>query len=442
MRESLIAKRVYAHINPDANAARILPPLGFAIWNVSRRCFVALRRTATPRDYRASTSSALLGAHSLTSDIAIVGAGITGLSIAFHLAERDAGSIVVYEREGIGAGASGVQPGGVRQQWSTRFNCLMARDSLAFYSQLEERLSPGVDPGFRPCGYVFVAHEPETLERLRGDVATQNAAGVPSRVATMAELGELVPELEVAGTVGASVCTEDGYFDRPQSVVEAFAEAARRLSVVISHGDVRSIESTGSGWRLRLADGAQGEAEHVIVAASFDTRLLLRPLGVDLPIVAENRWLFFSDPISERLLDPLVVAVDRRFAAKQLGDGRVLASDLSAADADDADAETMRRHVKQAAVELFPRFEYLAPPLLVRGVYDNTPDRQAIVGPVPGHDGLYVAAGFSGHGFMIAPEIGRGVAAMVRGEAPGETFAHLRPDRFQTGRLAYESAVV
>ena len=376
------------------------------------------------------------------TDIAIVGAGITGLSIAFHLAERDVGSIVVYERQGIGAGASGVQPGGVRQQWSTRFNCLMARDSLAFYSQLEERLSPRVNPGFRPCGYVFVAHEPRTLERLRADVATQNAAGVPSHVVTVEELGELVPELQVSGAAGASVCAEDGYFDRPQSVVEAFAEAARRLGAVVAHRDVTSIEPTGSGWRLRMADSSQAEVDHVVVTAAVDTPSLLRPLGVELPISAENRWLFFSDVIPERLLDPLVVAVDRRFAAKQLADGRVLASDLSAADADDTDAERMRRLVKQAAVELFPRFEYLAFPSLVRGVYDNTPDRQAIVGAAPGHEGLYVAAGFSGHGFMMAPEVGRGVAAMVMGEPPGDTFAPLRPDRFETGSLEHESAVV
>ena len=120
----------------------------------------------------------------------------------------------------------------------------------------------------------------------------------------------------------------------------------------------------------------------------------------------------------------------------------MLASDLSAIAAGDGDVETMRRHVRQAAVQLFPRFEYVALPLLVRGVYDVTPDRQAIVGPVPGHEGLYVAAGFSGHGFMMAPEIGRGVAAMVLGEPPGETLAHLRPDRFETGTLVHEWAVV
>jgi sarcosine oxidase, subunit beta len=378
----------------------------------------------------------------LTSDIAIVGAGVTGLSIAFHLAERGAGSIVVNERDGIGAGASGVQPGGVRQQWSTPLNCLMARNSVAFYSQLEERLSPRVDPGFRPCGYVFVAHEAATFERLRDDVATQNAVGVPSRVTTADELGDLVPELAVEGVAGASLCAEDGFFDRPQSVVEAFAEAARRSGVAIERGDVRSIEPLGSGWRLSMADGAQVEADRVVVAAAVDTARLLRPLGADLPIAAENRWLFFSDSIRERLLDPLVVAVDRRFAAKQLADGRVLASDLGARDAGAGGAEGMRRHVGQALVELFPRFEYVALPALVQGVYDVTPDRQAIVGPVPEHGGLYVAAGFSGHGFMMAPEIGRGVAAMVMGDPPGETFDQLRPDRFETGSLAYESAVV
>ena len=378
----------------------------------------------------------------MASDIAIVGAGITGLSIAFHLGERSAGSIVVYERDGIGAGASGMQPGGVRQQWSTRFNCLMARDSLAFYERLDERLSARVNPGFRSCGYVFVAHETAAFERLREGVSTQNALDIPSRAATAEELGELVPELNVTGVVGGSLCAEDGYFDRPQSVLEAFAEAAGRSGVVVTQADVRRIEPVGSQWRLGLADGKLVEADRVIVAASVDAPSLLRPLGVDFPIVAENRWLFFSEPIRERLLDPLVVAVDRRFAAKQLADGRVLASDLGATPADEEEAEVMRRRVRQLAVELFPRFEYVALALLVRGVYDVTPDRQAIVGPVPGYDGLYVAAGFSGHGFMMAPEIGRGVAEMVLGAPPDETFAHLRPDRFETGDLVHESAVI
>jgi glycine/D-amino acid oxidase-like deaminating enzyme len=378
----------------------------------------------------------------LTSDIAIVGAGITGLSAAFHLAERRAGRIVVYDRDGIGAGASGVQPGGVRQQWSTRLNCVMARDSLAFYAQLAERLHPRVDPGFRACGYLFVAHEPQTLERLRTDVAMQNAVGVPSRLVTPEEAAGLVPGLRVDGIAGATFCAQDGFFDRPQAVVEAFAEAARRLGVSVARADVRGLEPVRSGWRLSFADGTHGDASRVVVAAAVDTAALLRPIGVDLPIVAEGRWLFFSEPLAERLLDPLVVAADRRFAAKQLADGRLLASDLGATGDAGEGRELWRRRIRRTVVELLPRLEFVALPLLVRGVYDLTPDRQAIVGAIPAHDGLFVAAGFSGHGFMMAPEIGRGLAAMVLGEPPGDAFARLRPDRFEDGMLAYESAVV
>jgi sarcosine oxidase subunit beta len=330
----------------------------------------------------------------------------------------------------------------VRQQWSTRLNCVMARDSLAFYAQIPERLHPRVDPRFRPCGYAFLAHEPETLERLRADVAVQNAAGVPSRLVTAEEAADLVPGLRVDGIAGATFCAEDGFFDRPQAVVEAFAEAGRRLGVSIARGEASGLEPVRSGWRLSFADGTRAEASRVVVAAGVDTAALLRPIGVDLPIVAEDRWLFFGEPVRERLLDPLVVAVDRRFAAKQLADGRLLASDLSATGDTGEGRELWRRRVRRTLVELLPRLEFVALPSLVRGAYDVTPDHQAIVGAIPAHDGLFVAAGFSGHGFMMAPEIGRGLAAMVLGEPAGDAFSRLRPGRFEDGLLAYESAVV
>src|SRR3712207_4321388 len=118
-----------------------------------------------------------------------------GLATAFHLAERGAGRIVIYERARIAAGASGVQPGGVRQQWGTRVNCLLARASLAFYREVGERLDARVELRFRACGYLFVAHERATLERLRADVALQNELGIPSRIVAAEEAGELVPGL-------------------------------------------------------------------------------------------------------------------------------------------------------------------------------------------------------------------------------------------------------
>jgi sarcosine oxidase, subunit beta len=376
------------------------------------------------------------------ADVAIVGAGITGLSIAFHLAERQAGRIVVYERAGIGAGASGVQPGGVRQQWGTRVNCLMARDSLAFYRQLRDRLDARVDPRFRACGYLFLADGRRTLARLRSEVELQNGLGIPSRVVTPEEAAEIAPGLRIEATLGGSSCAEDGYFDRPQAVVEAFAEAAQRLGVSVERADVVALEPARGGWRARFADGTAAEAGAVVVAASTDTPALLRPLGVDLPIEGEERHLFYSEPVGERLLDPLVVAADRRFAAKQLADGRLLASDLSATGDAEEGRERWRDHVRRNVLELLPRLELVALPLLVGGLYDVTPDHQAALGPVPGHERLFVAAGFSGHGFMMAPEVGRAVAALVLGKEPRSEIAELRPDRFERGALVPESQVV
>jgi sarcosine oxidase subunit beta len=352
-------------------------------------------------------------------DVAVVGAGVVGLSIARELTGRGV-RVAVFERTGIGAGASGVQPGGVRQQWGTPVACRLARESAAFYAEADERLDAPVALGFRACGYLFVAHTDETLARLAANVLVQNAEGVPSRLVTPGEAAELVPGLRAEAIVGAAWCAEDGYFDRPQSVVEAFA---RGLDIRI--GAIDSIEP-------RLAD-------NVVVAAGAATADLLRPLGIELPIEREDRFLFLSEPVRERLLDPLVVSAERRFAAKQLGDGRVLASDLGAR-GDETQRETWRATVRAGIEELLPVLSGVSFPVLAGGEYDVTPDHQPLLGRVD--DRLYVAAGFSGHGFMIAPAVARIIADAVLGEPPDETLEILDVARFAENRLVPEPQLI
>jgi sarcosine oxidase subunit beta len=357
-------------------------------------------------------------------DVAVVGAGVTGLSVARGLGALGLRALVL-ERSGVAAGASGVQPGGVRQQWGTAVNCRLAREALPAWR---------ATGGFRPCGYLFAAHSQETLERLRANVAVQNAAGVPSRLVSADEASTLVPGLVADGLAGAAWCAEDGYVDRPQAAIEALAH-----EVEIEIAEVAALDP---GWTLALAGGSRVVARHVVVATGVDTPALLRPLGVDLPIEPESRWLFLSEPIRERLLEPLVVAPGRRFAAKQLADGRVLASDLSAVGASDEHAPRWRAAVGAAIRELLPLLAYVEFSLLVQGIYDVTPDRQAILGRVRGHDGLWVAAGFSGHGFMLAPAVGRILAAAIAGEAEDEALRVLDAGRVAEGRQLPEPAVV
>jgi glycine/D-amino acid oxidase-like deaminating enzyme len=357
-----------------------------------------------------------LGAMQARPEVVVVGAGIVGLSIASHLAQAGV-SVRVLERAGVGAGASGVQPGGIRQQWGTRVNCLLARESMRFYRDARELLEMRVDPGFRACGYLFLAHSEAALARMSENVRLQNELGIASQILAPTEAAELVPGLEAESVVGAAWNAEDGYLDRPQSVLEALAERV----------DVQVVD---------VADVEELDAEAVVVAAGVETPRLLP----ELPIRREERHLFFSDPIRERLLEPLVVSPERRFATKQLGDGRLLASDLSARGDATAAADGSRANLRRAFEELLPLLVFVPLPTLVSGSYDVTPDHQAILGRV--RDRIWVAAGFSGHGFMVAPAVGRIIAEAVIDGREDPVLTVLDAKRFAEGRLVPEPAVV
>jgi len=373
--------------------------------------------------------------------VAIVGAGVSGLSIALHLRERGIGPVVVFERSGVNAGASGVQPGGVRRQWSSREHCLLARESYAYYLELGARLAPSTNPLLEPCGYLFVAHSTGKLEELRANVELQNALGIPSELIEPARVAEIVPGLDPSSLTGAAWCASDGYFDLPQSVVEAFAEAAWRAGAQLEIAEVLELRRDEGGWRVRLA-GDEFQARHVVLAAGFDSRALAAPLGLELPIVNEQRFLFLSQPVRERLLEPLLVSAERRFAAKQLANGRVLASDLGATGDPDAGRALWRRTVRAGIEELTPILSFVAFDVLIDGFYDVTPDHREILGPVAGYPGLWLATGFSGHGFMMAPAVGRALADWIAGEDPGEAAASFVFERFGRDHLRPETQVV
>lgn len=375
------------------------------------------------------------------ADVAIVGAGVVGLSIALHLAEAGA-EVVVFERSGIGAGASGVQPGGVRQQWTTQVNCEMARESLEFYRNVVARLDAATEPKFEACGYLFIADTQTDLERLAAGVALQNECGVPSMLLTPEEAEEVVPGLVSEGMTGAAYCAEDGYFDKPQAVVEAFGTAATRNGVRIIIDHVQRLVPRDGVWSFELRNGTLQRAREVVVAAGYDSPPLLAQLGVVLPIRREPRYLFFSEPISERLLEPLVIASGLRLAAKQLANGRVLASDLGAAGDPASERERWRQQIDRGIRSLLPILQFVSFPLLVEGFYDMTPDNQPLLGTVSEHKGLWLATGFSGHGFMMAPAVGRRLAAAIAGEPPHPSLTELSLDRFDGSERALEMQVI
>jgi sarcosine oxidase subunit beta len=370
---------------------------------------------------------------SRTPDVLVVGAGVVGLSVARALRDRGLHPLVV-DRAGVGEGQSGIQPGGIRLQWGTPVACALARESHAWWRTASEELDSRAF-AFSTCGYVFLAHSERALQRLTASVSVQNAAGIPSRILSAEEAAALVPGLLVETVAGASYCAEDGYLDRPQAAVAALA---RGIDVHIA--TVEAVIPNRTGWDIETSAGRLS-ASAVVLAAGVETRALVAPLGIELPIEPEPRHLFLSQPIRERLLEPLVVSAERQFAAKQLYSGRVLTSYLGASGDPQREAPRWRQHVRAVIRELLPILEYVDLTTVATGAYDVTPDRQPILGPLPEYEGLHVAAGFSGHGLMIAPAVARLVGDAVVGKRD-PLLEVLDPLRFSEGRLLPEPQVI
>lgn len=366
------------------------------------------------------------------SDVTVIGAGIIGMSVAWNLGRRGA-RVLVVEGTGIGSGATAVQPGGVRTQWTSPDTCAMALESRQFYDGIDEFLRPALTPDFDPCGYAFIASSADTLKQLAVNVRRQNELDVPAVMLSPAELAELVPDLDADQFAGGSYNAEDGYFGRPTAVITAFADAARRCGVTIRAATVQRLEQDGGTWALPCDDGSRPTADHVVVAAGMASADLMSSVGYHLPISAEPRFLFYSNPIPRQLVRPLLVFQDEHFAVKQLADGCVLASDLRHGLTGDPDEALWREEVTHKARRFVPVLEYVRYAVMVQGFYDVTPDLQLVLGPVPGHTGLFAATGMNGRGLMLAPSVGRMIADAVETRTDAPIPSTLLPGRFAAG---------
>ncbi len=357
------------------------------------------------------------------AEVAIVGGGVIGCAIAWELTCRGIRDVVLFERRSLAGGATGICPGGIRQQFAGEADCLLAQRSLRFYERINDILEPESPFTFERSGYLFLADTEGLVATFRQNVAMQNRLGIPSRVLEPSAIGTLLPALNLEGVAGGAYCEEDGFLEDCHGVTTTFARKARDRGCTVLFEEVVSLHRAGRGWELG-GPGERLQAAHVVLAAGVDAVPLARNAGLDVPITPERRRLAYTGPSPRRSMLPLVVALERRFAGKQLLHGVFYLGWLDETPADD-DLTFVERALTAGAT-LLPEFGELPVRRVLAGIYDSTPDHRPVLGSIPGLDGLHLAVGFSGHGFMIAPAVAEMIADDIQGtdsSLPKEAFA-------------------
>ena len=381
---------------------------------------------------------------SQTADVVIVGAGIIGGSVAYHLLERDPGlRVVVLEKEPEpGTGATSKATGGVRFQFSTEANIRLTQLSYRYFTHAEEILGSPVD--FTRHGYLFVTTDPATLEQCRRNVALQRGLGVASEILTPAQIQTHLAPLVTHDLVGGSFCADDGSAD-PYSMLQAFLGRAKGRGLRLLTGQpVTGVVKSAD--RVTGARTPQGEwsAPIVVDCAGPYADLIGEMAGVSIPSKPYRRQVMVTEPLPD--LPPvfaLIVDLDTGFYVHRQGLSAVLMGgtdkDIKPGLDTEVDWDAFDAVFRAAALRVPP----LAEARVMRayaGVRDLTPDYHGILGPAAQAPGLHVACGFSGHGFMHAPAIGILMTEiLLDGRASSMDVGALSLERFAAGKLRAEA---
>ncbi len=384
-----------------------------------------------------------------TAEVVIIGGGIVGSSIAWHLTEAGCRGVLMVERESHqGKGSTGKSMGGVRAQFATPVNIQMSLYSIPFYASFEERL--GLPSDYRPQGYLFVATKPSHLDYLRTNQELQKSLGLKQvRMLTRDEIVDMVPQLRSDDVLGGSFCPTDGFVD-PYSVMVGFTTRACEQGAALW----RSTEVTGvtrDNGRITGVETTRGPVSSPVVvnAAGPWAAQTAALAGVDLPVEPLRRMLVPTEPfdgVSHAV--PMVVDMTNGFHFRPESLGFLLAwNDPEETPGYKIDFEpSFIEKVLLRAADRVPCFENLAvnPKRAWAGLYEMSPDHHAIIGSVPEMSGFFCANGFSGHGVMHAPATGRIVSDLILHGATSivDNAEVLSPERFAKGALLHETAVL
>jgi sarcosine oxidase, subunit beta len=383
-----------------------------------------------------------------TAEVVIIGGGIVGSSIAYHLTAAGCRDVLVIERESAqGKGSTGKSMGGVRAQFSTPVSIQMSLYSIPFYASFEDRL--GHPSGYRPQGYLFCATSDKHMAYLRANHEKQVALGLKDvRLITAEKIRAMFPQLRSDDIVGGSFCSSDGFVDPYSAMIGFMTWALEHGAKLWKNTQVTGIQRDDQGVMAVETSRGNVAARKVVNCAGAWAADIAKMVGLDLPVEPLRRMLVPTEPFDQFPQSaPMIIDMSTGFHFRPEGLGFLMAwndprqTPGYKMDFDPAFIEKILTH----AADRVPVFENVAvnPKRGWAGLYEMTPDHHPILGSAPEVPGFFLANGFSGHGVMHAPATGKILSDLIlTGRTDLVDASSLALSRFAKGRLIEETAVL
>ena len=373
------------------------------------------------------------------ADVVVIGGGIIGLSIAYYLAQKRAGRIVLFERGQLGEGSTSRCVGGIRTQFSTEINIRFSLESLKTFEQFKDEFE--ANPEFRRIGYLFLGTREREIEVFKENVKLQKKFDIPVEFLPSEEIGLRWPYLRTDDVLGGTFGAWDGYAG-PSEILAGFARGAKRAGVKIYEG-MEVIGISLAGGKIQGVRTRDGEVSTPVVvnAGGPYAATIGKMVGVKIPVKPLRRQIFVTAPF--QLTDqtiPLTIDFHRGWYFRGEGEGLLLSGPLDVEPSFNLNTEY--EAMAEASENAIYRVPALQKARIARGwagLYEISPDHHAILGRVPGVEGFILANGFSGHGFQHSPAVGRVISELITdGKATTINISSLSVERFDKGELVLE----
>jgi len=376
------------------------------------------------------------------ADIVIIGGGVVGCSIAYNLAKLGAKNIILLEKNTLSSGATGRCGAGIRQQFGTKMNCILARESIKIFENLSQELEYDIE--LNQGGYLILAYTEKEVNQFKKNVALEQSLNIKARLITVEEAKEIVPPLNTEGILAATFCPTDGHAN-PFKTNFAYAEAAERLGVKIyTFTEVKEIETENHKIVAINTDKGKVLTPIVVNAAGGYSGIIGKMVGVDIPVYSQRHQILITEPI-DPLFRPMLMSLSRNFYCQQTPHGSIIMGFGDPNERKDGDIGSSWQFAQQMAQKMTAVLPLLKEVSMVRqwaGLYNMSPDAQPILGEHPQIEGFYMAIGFSGHGFMLAPITSKLIAELILKRKTSLPIDKLEIGRFERGELIIEPSVV